>query len=329
MIDRREFLAAMTAPLLLPLLPVSCDPRRLLASATRRRVALVLATADTESHVAVLAASTGRVRARIATVHEPRSIEAAGGGRALVAHTTAGAVSLLEGPPMRVRRVLRGMGEPRYTAIAPDGRHAYVTDSARGEVVTIELERGRVVGGAEVGAGARHLSIAPDGRTLWVALGTRAQAVAVVDLADPRRPRPRGLLRPPFLAHDVACSPDGRRLWISSGDRDRLAIYLPGHPDPIAVLPADAPPQHVTFGAGRAYVASGIDGVLRVQRVVDGKTLARTRVATGSYNVQHGADRVVTPSLDDGTVTVVAQAGGVLVRTRIAQAAHDACLIWV
>ena len=92
---------------------------------------------------------------------------------------------------MRVRRVLRGMSEPRYTAIAPDARHAYVTDSGTGELVVIDLERGRVVGGAEVGALARHLAIAPDGRTLWVALGSKAPAVAVVDLSEPRRPRAR------------------------------------------------------------------------------------------------------------------------------------------
>jgi DNA-binding beta-propeller fold protein YncE len=323
---RREFVAGLGAPLLLSLRPNGCARPR--AAAGRRRPALALATADTESHVAVLNAITGRVRARVATVEEPRSIEWAGGSRAVVAHTTSGAVTLLEGVPVRVRRVLRGMAEPRYTAIAPDGSHAYVTDSARGEVVVMDLERGRVVGGAEVGALARHLTIAPDGRTLWVALGTRAAAVAVVDLSEPRRPRVRGVLRPPFLAHDVACSPGGRRLWITSGDRDRLALYLPGRTRPIAVLPAGAPPQHVSFGGGRAYVASGDDGSLAAQRIGDGHALRRVAVAKGSYNVQHGAGRVVTPSLDDGTVTIVAEGGRVIARTRIAPAAHDACLLW-
>jgi DNA-binding beta-propeller fold protein YncE len=312
---RREFLATLG---LLPLLPYSCG---------RRRPALALATADTESHVAVLDAATGHVRARVPTLEGPRSIEAAGGSRAVVAHTDAGALSLLEGVPVRVRRVLRGVAEPRYTAVAPDGRYAYVTDSARGEVVVVDLERGRLVGGGEVGALARHLTIAPDGRTLWVALGKQAEAVAIVDLSEPRRPRARGLLHPPFLAHDVACSPAGRRLWISSGDRKALALYAPGRARPLAVLPAGAPPQHVSFGAGRAYVASGDDGSLAVQRVGDGKALARATVPKGSYNVQHGAGHVVTPSLADGTVTIVAEVGRVVARTRIAPAAHDACLV--
>jgi hypothetical protein len=315
---RREFLATIGA---LPMLPYACQ------AAARSRPALALVTADTESHVAVLDAATGRVRTRLATVEEPRSIEAAGGLRAVVAHTSSGAVSLLEGWPLRVGRVLRGMSETRYTAVAPDARHAYVTDSGTGELVVIDLERGRVVGGAQVGALARHVAIAPDGRTLWVALGSKAPAVAVVDVSEPHLPRPRGLLHPPFLAHDVVCSPGGRRLWVSSGDRFELALYAPDRARPLAVRPAGAPPQHVSFGAGRAYVASGDDGSLEVQRIGDGKLLARTAVAKGSYNVQHGAGRVITPSLDDGTVTIVGEGGRVIARKRIAAAAHDACLV--
>jgi hypothetical protein len=311
---RREFLATLG---LLPFVPYACG---------QRRPVLALATADTESHVAVLDAASGRVRARIATLDEPRSIEAAG-RQAVVAHTTSGALTLLEGRPVRVRRVLRGLGEPRYTAVSPDGRHAYVTDSARGELIVLDLERGRLVGGGEVGALARHLTIAPDGRTAWVALGSKAPAVAVVDLSRPRRPRVRRTLHPPFLAHDVACSPGGRRLWISSGDRSQLALYRPGHPRPLAVLSAGLPPQHVSFGGGRTYVASGDDGSLQVQRTGDGRTLARAAVAKGSYNVQHGAGLVITPSLDDGTVTIATESGRVLSRTWIAPAAHDACLL--
>ena len=275
--------------------------------------------------MAVLDAVTGRVRRRVATVEGPRSIEWAGGSRAVVAHTEAGAVSLLD--DLGVRRVLRGMAEPRYTAVAPGGRLAYVTDSGTGELLVIDLERARLVGGAEVGALARHLTIAPDGRTLWVALGKAAREIAVVDLAQPRRPRVRRLLSPPFLAHDLACSPAGRRLWITSGDRGSLALYARGAAEPLAVLATGAPPQHVSFGAGFAYVASGEDGSLDVQRIGSGRRVARTAVAKGSYNVQHGAGLVITPSLDDGTVTIATESGRILSRTHIAPAAHDACLI--
>src|SRR3954453_16182257 len=111
---RREFIAALG---LLPFLPDGCRGRR--------GPALALATADTESHVAVLDVATGRVRKRVATVEGPRSIGGAGGGRVVVAPPDGGALSLLDGPTMR--RVLRGLAEPRYTAVAPEGGLAYVT----------------------------------------------------------------------------------------------------------------------------------------------------------------------------------------------------------
>lgn len=287
--------------------------------------AVVLVTADTESHVAVVAPASGRIRARIATREGPRSIEAAPGARAVVAHTTEGVVTLLE--DRRVRRVLGGFSEPRYTAVHPDGRHAYVSDSAQGTVHVIDLPRGRVVGGADVGDLARHLTIAPDARTLYVSLGTRARAIAIVDVSHPTAPRVRGRLDPPFLAHDVACTPDGRRLWVSSGDRRQLAVYARGASAPLAVLPAGAPPQHVSFAGARAYVASGDDGTLEVRRSADGRLHRTTSVPVGSYNVQRGAAWVTTPSLELGTLVVADLDGRIVSRTHIAPAAHDACVL--
>jgi len=55
-----------------------------------------------------------------------------------------------------VRRVLRGFEQPRYTAIAPDGRHAYVTDSGAGEIAVVDLVGARVLRRVAVGALARH-----------------------------------------------------------------------------------------------------------------------------------------------------------------------------
>ncbi|MCW3013146.1 MAG: hypothetical protein JWO02_238, partial [Solirubrobacterales bacterium] len=107
--NRRELLlrGAAAAPLLL-------DPVRVLAAAPRP---IALVTADEEAHVAVVDLAAGRVRRRVRTVQGPRSIEAAPGGGAVVAHTTSGVVTLLDGPTTHVRRVLRGFAEPRYTVV--------------------------------------------------------------------------------------------------------------------------------------------------------------------------------------------------------------------
>jgi DNA-binding beta-propeller fold protein YncE len=227
-----------------------------------------------------------------------------------------------------VRRVLRGLGAPRYAAMSPDGRHAFVSDGSRGELVVVDLGRARIVAGVEVGAGARHLSLDPAGRVLWVGLGSSAQAIAVVDVGDPLRPRVRRRVRAPFLAHDVAFSPSGRRVWITAGRERRLAVLPAARGGGRAVLlGADAAPQHVSFGRGVAFVASGEGASVRVHDLADGRVRRTARVPYGSYNVQAGAGAVVTPSLSHGTLTILDRAGRVRHEVDVARAAHDACLV--
>jgi YVTN family beta-propeller protein len=317
-VTRRELLqaAALAAPLLL--------------GAPPRRAPLALATADTEGYVAVVDLATGRLRTRVRTLEQPRSIESRGRGPVVVCHTAAGAVTLLErsGDTLERRRVLRGFVQPRYTAIAPDGRHAYVTDSGSGEVAVIDLVRARVLRRVEVGALARHVTLDPAGRTLWVALGSSAKRIVVVDVGrDPARPRPGRHVAPPFLAHDVGFAPGGRRVWVTAGRERRIAIYAARGEHPIRTLPADAAPQHVAFDAGRAFVASGEQPSVAVHALADGTRRRRTATPFGSYNVQQAAGRVLTPSLNHGTLTVLDSAGRVVRQVEVAPAAHDACVV--
>src|SRR3954471_14339540 len=95
--NRREFVVgAVTLPLALRFAPGA------LAGGTP--VALV--TADTQSRVAVVELSSGKVLRSIRTVAGPRSIESVGGKVAVVCHTAQGVVSLIAGPSLRVRRVV-------------------------------------------------------------------------------------------------------------------------------------------------------------------------------------------------------------------------------
>ena len=104
---------------------------------------LAYVTADTESHVVVVDLSTGAVRNRIATRPDPRSVERVG-DVAVVAHTAVGAGQ--RRPRARRAARARGFEEPRYTAAARDGRHAFVTDSGRVELLTVDVARGEIVG---------------------------------------------------------------------------------------------------------------------------------------------------------------------------------------
>lgn len=314
--NRRDFLAGAAA------LPFALRAGTALAGGTP--VALV--TADTEAAVLAVAVGDGRVLRRIAVLPGPRSIESVGGGAAVVAHTALGAVTVLDVPSLRVRHVLRDFEEPRYTAAHPDGRYAYVSDSASGWVLAVDVVRGRTLGRAHVGGWARHLSIDPSGNTLWVGLGTAAEEVAVVDVSRRDRPRLVRRVRAPFGAHDVGFLPGGAGVWLTSGDSRETAVY--GRDGIVhARFPAGAPPQHVTFGRGVAYVTSGHDGELVVHALRDGRVLRRTRIPVGSYNVQRGGSFVLTPSLDRGTLTVLGDDGRVVRESRVAASSHDACLV--
>jgi DNA-binding beta-propeller fold protein YncE len=315
--DRRAFLAMGLAAM-----PALAGVR-----AAPRRAPLALATADTEAHVVVVSLASGRVVARVRTVEDPRSIESGAGGHVVVAHPAAGALSLLTTRPARLRRTVRGLGAPRYTAIAPDGAHAFVTDGERGEIVVVDLRRARIVAGVEVGAGARHVTLDPAGRTLWAALGSSAAAIAVVDVSEPRRPRLRRRVHPPFLAHDVAFSPSGRRVWVTSGRVARVAVLPAGDGGRAVLLGADAAPQHVAFGRGVAFVTSGDGGSLRAHDLADGRLRHAARVPFGSYNVTAGAGAVVTPSLASGRLTIADRGGAVEREVKVARAAHDACIV--
>jgi hypothetical protein len=320
-VDRREFLvAAAAAPLALSLAPDAPARRPLGGMPT------ALVTADTESHVAAVDVATARIVRRIETLAGPRSIESVSERVAVVAHTAHGAVSLIDGPALAVRHVLGGFDEPRYTAAHPDGRHAYVTDSGRGDVVALDVVAGKVAGRARLGGPARHVSLDPSGRLLWVALGSKAEEVAVLDVSSPLRPRVVGRIRPPYLAHDVGFAPGGH-VWVTSGDRGTIGVYGARARRLLFMLPADAPPQHVTFAGGLAFVTSGDDGTLRVHQVGRGRLLRETAVPVGSYNVQRGAGRILTPSLERGTLCMLSEGARLLARVQVAASSHDACVV--
>lgn len=318
--DRRQFLCGAAAGSL----ALATQPRALAARLGGTPVAYI--TADLESHVVVLNLETMRVRERIATGPGPRSIESIHDWMAVVAHTEHGVVTVLDAATSGIRAELDDFAAPRYTAVHPRHPVAYVTDSTNEEVAVVNAKSGRVLWRTQVPGPARHISISRDGRTLWTALGTKAARVAVLDTSDLRRPKLSRTFAPPFLAHDIVFAPDGRTVWVTSGSEHRLALYDRDR-SPRRVLPAGAPPQHVTFARDKAFVASGDDGTVHRRRL-DGELVRETRVPVGSYNVTFGWDRVVSPSLGRGTVSVLDRNGRVRGVRKIAGAAHDACIVF-
>jgi DNA-binding beta-propeller fold protein YncE len=286
-----------------------------------------LVTCDTESRIAVVDLRAGRVLRTIGVPRGPRSLERVGDGLALACHTEHGLVTIVDGRAGAVRHVVRGLVEPRYTARHPDGVHAFVSDSARGLVASIDVRRGLVLGTARLGGPARHLSLSPDARTLWVSLGSTATRVSIVDVSVPALPRPTHSLAPPFPAHDVGVLPGGARTWVTAGAAGTMALY---RGDTVELtLAADPGPQHVSFGRGVAYVTSGDAGTFRVHSLADGSVRRETRVPIGSYNVQSGpGGLVLTPALGRGTLCVLNAGGELLHEVQVSSSSHDACFVF-
>jgi DNA-binding beta-propeller fold protein YncE len=289
-VNRREFLASAAA------VPFAVRA----ADAWGKAAPLALVTADLEARIVVVDPVSGHVVRHIRTGAGPRSVETVGGRLAVVAHTSAGIVSLVDAH--RVLSRVKGFVEPRYTAAHPNGRLAYVTDSKLEDVAVLDVLHGRVLERTGLGGPARHISISA------------------------ASPRLVAQVAPPFLAHDVGFAPDARHVWVTSGAQHAMAIYDLHTRTRLASFPADAPPQHVTFARGVAFVTSGDDGTLRVH-ALDGRLLRVTRVPAGSYNVQQAWGRVVTPSLDEGTVCVLDDRGALIHRERVARSSHDASFV--
>ena len=270
--------------------------------------------------------TSGETIARIPTAAGPRSIEAVHGRTAVVAHTEHGLVTLIDAARRRVRAELDGFESPRYTAVLPSADLVYVTDSAAAGS-RHGRRRPRVESSARtrVPGPARHIGISIDGRTLWTSLGTAATRIAVLDNGNPRRPRFERTIAPPFPAHDVVFSPDGRTVWVTSGSERRIALYRSGR-QPARVLESGAAPQHVTFARQKVFVACGDDGVVHRHRL-DGERVRESRVPVGSYNITFAFGQVVTPSLGQGTVSLLDRNGRVRSVRRVANAAHDACIL--
>jgi DNA-binding beta-propeller fold protein YncE len=285
-------------------------------------VSTALVTADLESHVVAVDMSTGRVLQRIRTGPGPRAIERVGND-ALVAHTEYGALTVIDGARMRVRRTIEGFEEPRYAA-GWNG-YAFVTDSRLGQLVAVELATGRIVDRIELGGAPRHLSFERSGRVVWVVLGNSADRVAVVDVSQPRRLRLVRRFVPPFPAHDVGFGPG--RVWLTGGASREVAVYDPHRH--VVRLRADAPPQHVTFVGRFALVTSGDSGTLRVHDYRTGALIRASSIPLGSYNIDRAHTRgwAVIPSLTHGTLCLTDFQGRIARRVDVARSSHDACVV--
>lgn len=283
-----------------------------------------LVTAQTENRLLMVALPSGRVVRETDVIGDPSYVDA--GGVIVVVSTDPGAVSLLEPGSLRVIKVLRGFDSPHIPAISPDGQHAYVTDDGSGELSVIGLYDDRLLSRVFVGAGAHHLAFTPDQRQVWVALGQAASTLTVLSTVDPGHPRVVGHVRPPFLVHDLLFSPDGKEVWVTSADTSYVGVFSTRTRRLLFRVPAGAPPQHLAFANGFAYITSGYGSSIEKVELSTGRVIRRTFAPYGSFDLDAAGSYVVTASLLQGTLAIYDRNLRLLRVRRLAPETEDVAL---
>jgi DNA-binding beta-propeller fold protein YncE len=244
-------------------------------------------------------------------------------GVALVTSPIAGAVTLLEGDPLRVVKVFHGFGSPHIVEISPDGQHAYVTDDARGTLTVIRLGANRATHTLDVGAQAHHMASSPDQRQLWIALGEKAGTIVILDTSDVEDPRVIGRFHPSFPAHDLAFSPDGRRVWVSSASGPDVTVFRVSDHRPLFRVPVGPPPQHIAFAGAYAYLTSGYGSAIEQVSTSTGKVIRRAPSPYGSFELDAADGFVTTASLLDGRLAIYTPQLRLLHVSKLGQVTRD------
>jgi len=290
-----------------------------------------LVTAQTEDRLLVADLPSGRVVRSITVPGSPGYVDASA-GVIVVVSAAPGAVTLLNRGTMRTLTVIHGFTSPHIPAISPDGRFAYVTDDGSGELTAISLAERRVISRVQVGAGAHHLAFTPDERQVWVALSQSARTITILGTAsrsgrvDLGHPRVIGHFQPGYLAHDLLFSPGGDRVWITSADTSYVGVFSTRTRRLLFRVPVGAPPQHLAFSGGYAYLTSGYGSVIEQVSLASGRVLRRTFAPYGSFDLDAGGGYVVTASLLRGTLAIYNQGLRLLHIRQLAPSTEDVAL---
>lgn len=264
-----------------------------------------LVTAETENRLLVVQLPTGRVLGSVPLPRDPEDIAGnSAGGDVVAVSSAAGKVTVLNGNTFEPLMVLGGFEEPHIAAIAPDGKHAYVTDDARGTLTAINLSTLRETSTIRVGAGAHHMCFDVKDQLAWVALGESARMLVLLSTKDLGHPRVVGHFPPPFLVHDLACSPDSGRVWMSSASGPDVTLFDGFDYGVVFRVPVGPPPQHVVLQGRYAYLTSGYGGVIEQVDATTGRILARAKSPYGSFELAADGRYVVTSSLLRGTLAI-------------------------
>ena len=150
--------------------------------------------------------------------------------------------------------------QPVGVAVAPDGKHAYVTNENSGNVSVIDAATNTVVATVAVGSNPFGVAVAPDGKRVYVAREIQvppsgSNNVSVIDTAT-NTVVAVAVAGQPF---GVAVAPDGKRVYFTNLCSNNVSVIDTATNALVATVTVGQQPfgVAVTPDGKRAYVANG------------------------------------------------------------------------
>jgi phospholipase C len=153
----------------------------------------------------------------------------------LVFVTCADGVYVIKTSNGRVSKVSESLHQPHGVAVTPDGKHAWVTDSERDQVVVLSTSSLRTVGRIGVGRTPWSTAFTSDGSRAYVT-NANDNTVSVINTATQRVTKkvPLGsftytdtvttFTQPNQIPTAIALAPDNRYMWVACNVSGSLAI---------------------------------------------------------------------------------------------------------
>lgn len=158
--------------------------------------------------VYVINATSGAITATVRVGNSPSGM-ALSGDRLYVTSKGSGGLAVINTTSLETTNVSCTLS-PRYVAILPDGRKAYVTNGDIGTVSVLNMDTMSIVSTIDAGGITNKLTASPDGKRVYVA-DTRNDRILLIDTASDTV---TGYWSLGLTPTDVVASPDGSLVYV-------------------------------------------------------------------------------------------------------------------
>jgi YVTN family beta-propeller protein len=248
---------------------------------------------------------TLRPRGRIASGESPNLPAAAEDGSAVILPGRNGVMTVAyDDEEVRAVNLPVG-GQPSASTISHDGRRAYIPDTARNLLVSVDLEEEKVLAETPVGDGPSHPIVTPDDAMVCIA-NSRSHDISLVDAQTfgVIATIPSG-----EAAHQTTLTADGKVLLVANFFEDSVSIVdLPSR-NRVAVVRVGPYPHGLDMAPGNRYaIATHFgDPWISVIDVPERKVAALVAAGLGSSHTSFSPDgeRAYVASSIANTITVI------------------------